>query len=269
MQNKTWWWPRAFVFVGRISPNKGVPQIIEAWRGLTEVIDCPPLWLVGGEPPEIQEMREYIGADRLSTLESSGKLVWWGYLDGAGISAVLTRAIALVTHSRYEPGGRVILEAMSEGVPVIATPHGFARDLVRDWYTGFLVPFNDIDRLRRCMAYFLHQPLLRSVLGERARLDATQALDEWSFSRTHFAVYDALTSELRLPPRLPPPVQATPRPRLRRRLPPQYPFLESEPSDEVVQDFFCRAVGSVSTTCHKLPEARGFLDSLAPPRRRD
>jgi len=254
MERKTWWWRRAFVYVGRVSANKGVPQIIEAWSGLAEAMECPPLWLVGGEPLEIQAMREHVGTHRLSNLEVAGKLAWWGYLDSAGISAVLTRAIALVTHSRYEPGGRVILEAMSEGVPVIATPHGFGNDLVRDWHSGFLVPFNDVDRLRRCMAYFLNQPLLRSVLGESARSEATQALDDWSFNKTHFKVYDSVASKGRPPFRVNPPVRATPRPKLSRRLPPQYPFLENEPTDEMVQRFFHRAMGTETRACCKLAE---------------
>lgn len=254
MQDNTWWWQRAFVYVGRISAYKGVPQIIEAWCRLAETAECPPLWLVGGAPHEIQAMRQYVGAHRVSAVEASGKLVWWGYLDSAGISAILTRALALVTHSRYEPGGRVILEAMSEGVPVIATPHGFARDLVRDWHSGFLVPFDSVGRLERCMAHFLNQPLLRPVLGETARSEAAEALDEWRFTRTHFEVYEAAAADGRLPARVPPPHRATPRPGFRRRLPPQYPFLEREPSAELVKTFFRKVVGTESTACRQLSE---------------
>lgn len=237
---------------------KGVPQIIEAWSRLAETRECPPLWLIGGAPHEIQAMREHVGVHRVSAQEAAGKLVWWGYLDSAGISAVLTRAIALVTHSRYEPGGRVILEAMSEGVPVIATPHGFARDLVRDWHSGFLIPFDSVGRLERCMAHFLNQPLLRPVLGETARSEAAEALDEWRFTRTHFEVYDSAASDARLLGLVPPPRRATPRPRFCRRLPSQYPFLEREPSAELVQTFFRQAVGTESTSCRRLS---GLADS--------
>jgi hypothetical protein len=188
----------------------------------------------------------------LADLETAGKLVWWGYLDSAGISAVLTRAIALVAHSRYEPGGRVILEAMSEGVPVIATPHGFARDLVHDWHSGFLVPFDNVDRLQRCLAHFLNQPLLRSVLGECASSEAAKALDEWRFTRTHFEVYDAVASAGRLPAPVSTPSRGLRKPRFSRRLPSQYPFLEREPSSEVVRTFFSERVGTEPTTCREL-----------------
>ena len=42
-------------------------------------------------------------------------------------------------HSKYEPGGRVSIEAMSAALPVIATPCGFAVDTIINWHTGFLV----------------------------------------------------------------------------------------------------------------------------------
>jgi hypothetical protein len=254
MRSNAWWWRRAFIYVGRISKYKGVPQIVAAWRKLADSGDCPPLWLIGGAPEEIQAMREHLGADCVSDLEAAGRLVWWGYLDSAGISAVLTRAVALVTHSRYEPGGRVILEAMAEGVPVIATPHGFARDLVRDWHNGFLVQFDDVERLGRCMAHFLNQPLLRSVLGESARSDAAKALDEWSFVHTHFTVYDAAASGGHLLTPLNQPPRVLPKARFRRRLPSHYPFLDREPSIEKVQAFFRQAVGAEATSCRQLPD---------------
>lgn len=52
-------------------------------------------------------------------------------------------------HSQYEPGGRVVLEALGAGLPVIATPFGFAREFVRDWVSGFIVDYGDV-RLRPC-----------------------------------------------------------------------------------------------------------------------
>lgn len=254
MQSNTWWWRRAFVYVGRISKDKGVPQIIAAWKRLAESRDCPPLWLIGGGPDEIKEMREGLQADCVSEMEAAGRLIWWGYLDSAGISAVLTRAIAVVTHSRYEPGGRVILEAMAEGVPVIATPHGFAGDLVRDWHNGFLVQYDDVQRLGRRMGHFLNQPLLRSVLGENARADVAKALDVWSFIRTHFAVYDAAASDRHLLSTLNPPLRVLPKARFLRRLPPHYPFLDREPSFDRVQAFFRQAVGTEATSCRQIPD---------------
>lgn len=93
-------------------------------------------------------------------------------------------------HSRYEPGGRVVVEAMSQGVPVIGTDKGFALDYIKNWYNGFLVTFGDIETLSRRMEYFIHQPLLRSVMGENARNTAINIRSEWRFLDMHCEIYE-------------------------------------------------------------------------------
>ena len=49
----------------------------------------------------------------------------------------------LVFPSTYEGFGLVVLEAMSQGLPVVATPVGCVPDLVRDGETGVIVPLRD------------------------------------------------------------------------------------------------------------------------------
>jgi hypothetical protein len=71
-------------------------------------LDCPPLWLVGGEPHEIEIMRRSADPSILASYEAAGRVKWWGYLNAAGISTLMLKSYVLVTHSLYEPGGRVI-----------------------------------------------------------------------------------------------------------------------------------------------------------------
>ena len=188
-----WWLDRCFLYVGRMDEAKGVPQIVKAWLGLALELDddCPPLWLIGGTPNEIENMRRIIGASEIEDHERQGRIRWWGYLDAAGVSTVLLKAYVLVSHSRYEPGGRVILEAMSQGIPVIATPHGFAADLIMDWHSGFLVDFDDISALRARLSHFALQPLLRHAMGPVAQRVASDALGQWRFMETHRRIYQS------------------------------------------------------------------------------
>ena len=186
-----WWLDRCFLYVGRMTEAKGVPQILRAWLNLADELgsDCPPLWLVGGEPYEIEAMRRAAGSDALADYESKGLVKWWGYLDPPGISTVMLKAYVLVTHSLYEPGGRVIVEAMAQGIPVIATPNGFAADLITDWHNGFLVAYDDERSLRTRMGHFALQPLLRHAMGRSAHQAASAVLDQWNFMGTHLRVY--------------------------------------------------------------------------------
>jgi len=237
-----WWWHRPFLYVGRMAEDKGVTTIINAWKVLNTYHPkhCPPLWLVGGTPEEIERIRAaagFIGA--IDSFERLGQIQWWGYLDPPGLSALLTRVCVLLMHSRYEPGGRVVIEAMAQGVPVIATPYGFAKDLIRNWYNGFLVDFGDEETLVHRMAHFIQQPLLRNSLGATAQETAHMALSQWRFLETHCRVYDQAAGQLPLP---------TPKNEVesnqktqdyfrRHRIIPTYPHACREPENQTVREF--------------------------------
>lgn len=257
-----WWWKRPFLYIGRIAADKGVANILDAWIDLRSRFgeDCPPLWLVGGTPEEIEAVRASVDwAAALSDGEREGKILWWGYLDAAGISALLCRVAVVVMHSRYEPGGRVVLEAMAQGVPVIATPHGFAAELVQDWRTGFLVDFGDHQSLVARMAHFVRQPLLRNVLGADARRAALHNLATWDFMAVHEQVYEDVTSSASkcigtdksdaLPPNY---LQFR-----TRAIPPVYPIDDQPPSEVAIRRLVQETAGKVAETLEPLIHGPG------------
>lgn len=192
------WAYKAYTYFGRIDENKGVDHILTAWCSLYQKYEsfCPPLWLIGGSIEEINLMRTKSKKllPYLVQAEKENKIVWWGCLDPVGASTLLLKTLVLVTNSLYEPGGRVITEAMSEGVPVIAAPNGFALDLVVDWENGFLVNHGDESGLITRMEHFIRQPYLSNVLGENARQTAAKVINEWNFVDKHLMAYGLKTS---------------------------------------------------------------------------
>jgi hypothetical protein len=190
-----WWLDRAFIYIGRMDPSKGVRFTIEAYAALAKALDAPPpLWLVGGLPREIERLRlEALSV--VAPLEERRLITWWGFQRSAAISGLFSRSLALVMHSQYEPGGRVVLEALGAGLPVIATPYGFAREFVRDWVSGFLVDYGDVELLRVRMEHFARQPLLRNAMGPTGRALVADALNAWRFVDAHCEAYDDATSQ--------------------------------------------------------------------------
>ena len=152
-QDTGWWVNGAFCYIGRIVDQKGVKEIILAWEILyKKYLDLtPPMWFIGGTAEDICKYRRIIKqyVPDLETYEKQHKIYWWGFLSAAGISNVLLKCNVLIMHSAFEPGGRVILEAMSAGKPVIATYSGFGNNYVQDWYNGFHVEYGDFEKLRR------------------------------------------------------------------------------------------------------------------------
>lgn len=191
-----WWNSGAFTYVGRLKPEKGVPHIIMAWDQLYRHCGekTPPLWIVGGDVDGIERLREslYPHFPELPEHEKALRICWWGHLNAEGISALYLKTLALVTHSQYEAGGRVIIEAMSQAKPVIATPTGFAKDLITDWHNGFLVKYGDVERLCHCMLMFVAQPLLSNSLGLTAHATILAARNRWNGYRRIEQIYQQL-----------------------------------------------------------------------------
>jgi glycosyltransferase involved in cell wall biosynthesis len=197
--DEQYWNCKVFTYMGRISLSKGIEHIIKAWYRLYKNYGetCPPLWMLGGSIAEIHDARNSIKNDipELAMLEQNRRLVWWGYLDATGLSTVLLKTLVMITHSLYEPGGRVIVESMSEGVPVIASPNGFAKDYITNWRNGFLVKYGDDVGLYLRMEHFLRQPFLSDALGRNARQDVKEIIKKWNFIDSHLMAYELQTIE--------------------------------------------------------------------------
>lgn len=191
-----WWSYGAFTYVGRVTKDKGLDIIIKAWIELDTIFDgkIPPLWIVGNSPYEIEDFRLKSNISRhiLNEYEQNKRITWWGYLNASAISTLYLKTAVLVTHSSYEAGGRVILEAMCQGIPVISTNTGFGKDYIVNWSNGFIVDYNDFNTLLLRMSHFVANPVLSSVLGENARKTFQKIENNWNHNTRMKVLYKTL-----------------------------------------------------------------------------
>lgn len=194
-----WWKQQAFLYIGRMVEIKGVDIIIKEWIRLYKIYHghIPSLWLVGGSLDEINQIRKL--CPELKNYEESGKMIWWGYLDASSISTLFLKTCALIVHSNYEPGGRVILEAFSQAIPVISTKCGFGKDYIIDGYNGYTVDYGDGDSLLRCMEYYVNNPYLSDTMGNNAKKYFTRIRDHWDYLRIHAKIYRHFLYDEKLP----------------------------------------------------------------------
>ena len=135
-----------FLFVGRLSPEKGLFDLLDAFSLLRERLPHATLDLVGAGPLQA-ELDERIGA---LGLRDAARLK--GSLDLAEITAELYSATALVLPSHSEPWGLVVNEALSYGCPVVVSDHcGCLPELVIDGVTGYSFKTGDIRSLAAAM----------------------------------------------------------------------------------------------------------------------
>lgn len=192
INDSRWWNDGAFLYFGRLHEDKGVPQIIECWLELYQKHhNFPSLWIAGGTPEQIFHFREIIQNKKaLNLAENQEKLIWWGRLSAEGISTLLLKSIAVITHSRYEAGGLMVLESLASAKPVVATPNGFAKDCVKNWKNGFIVKYNNLNELKLRMCHFYLQPLLSSELGNNALNTFFKIDKEYGFRNKHLELYN-------------------------------------------------------------------------------
>jgi glycosyltransferase involved in cell wall biosynthesis len=127
-----------FLFVGRLSEEKGLPTLVRA------AALVPGLVRVAGEGP-LTPLVHAAG--------QNGDLDVLGHLDKAAVFDQLRRAVAMVLPSVWFEGLPVsVLEAYATGTPVIASRIGSLAEVVKDGVTGFLATPGDdrdlADRLR-------------------------------------------------------------------------------------------------------------------------
>lgn len=137
--------PFRVIYAGRMSLQKGVHYLLEAFDGL-ELPDAE-LWLLGRRRPEIDPwFRRYRGAYR-----------HFGHVPQHELPRYYRRGSVFVLNSVHDGFGMVILQAMACGLPVVATEHTGGPDVLRDGEDGFVIPVRDPDalaeRLRWCHAH--------------------------------------------------------------------------------------------------------------------
>lgn len=153
--------PPVILAVGRLEPQKGLMNLIEAFEQLCRQRPCRLLIL--GEGSERDALTRRIQA---SPVRAGIRLP--GNTDNP--YACMARASLLVLSSTWEGFGNVLVEAMACGTPVVATdcPHG-PREILEEGRLGSLVPMNDPAALATAMGHALDTPIAPGVLQAAAQ----------------------------------------------------------------------------------------------------
>lgn len=150
------------LFVGRLSEEKGVDELLDVAHGLPF-----PIKIAGSGPAE-----EHL--KRRCHREQFANVSFAGFVTGTSLEQLYRNARFLVVPSRwYENAPLVILEAMRWGVPVIAPDHGAFPEFVHHDETGILYAPRSQDELRCAMDALVSDPERARRLGENARVNAS------------------------------------------------------------------------------------------------
>jgi glycosyltransferase involved in cell wall biosynthesis len=154
--------PGQVVFLGKLGPNKGSYDLLEAASML--LARRRQLELMLGGDGEVQQTRA-----RVSELGIGEHVKVLGWVGPEQRNALLASASVFVLPSYHEGLPMSILEAMAAGLPVLATPVGGIPELLTDGVEGYLVQPGDVEGLGRCMQSLLDDQALAQRMGAAGR----------------------------------------------------------------------------------------------------
>lgn len=125
---------------------------------------------------------------------------FYGWVDNAP-QRVLPWIDVFVQTSLWEAMSMVVLEAMSCGLPIVATTVGENPYVIRDGENGFLASPKDVDRIADRLGELIRSPELRRQLGQQARSDWEQHYTAWRMCREYEALYADVLNTRRKPVR--------------------------------------------------------------------
>jgi glycosyltransferase involved in cell wall biosynthesis len=168
------------LYVGRLDPQKGLPELLDAAERMISERRDWHLALAGDGPS-----RDWL-TEQLSKRSLLGENVHWlGQRDD--VPGLLKAADVLVHASLWEGMPNVVLEAMAAGRPVIGTAVEGTEDLIIPEQTGWLVPSGDVTALHGALVEAALSPQKCRQYGEAGRYRVER---EFSLSRTVAAYED-------------------------------------------------------------------------------
>jgi len=175
------------VFAGRVTATKGIFVLLEA---LARVNRTNPISLITFGP--VDDPSEYDAAKRRLRLE--------GRVEDAGVDPSWLRRTnsgdVFVLPSFYEGMPLALLEAMANGLPVIATPVGGVPEVVIHGQTGLLVPVRDVRTLADAILWMAAHRDEASAMGREGRQIVAQDYSLGQLARAYESLYRRL---LRVP----------------------------------------------------------------------
>ena len=146
---------------------KGVHYLLDAWEQLN--LNYAKLWLVGSKNSKEWEYFE----NRIKNMQN---VEYLGYR--TDLPDLYNKSLVFVFPTLSEGFGKVVLEAMASGLPIIGTP--CVSEQFESGKEGFEIRYRDVDGLKKYIQYYYDNPEKAIEMGHNAKSKAkTQTWDKF------------------------------------------------------------------------------------------
>ena len=171
------------LFLGRIDPEKGLPELLDA---LADQRLAGLEWSVriagGGAVHSFEKQAVALGLGE--------RVEFTGWVEEAQVRRWLAEADVFVLPSHHEGLSMALLEAMAFGLAIVVTPVGATPDAIVDGVSGLLVPVGDAPALATALYRVIADTALRAALQAAARQTFGARFDIAAHCRALSALYD-------------------------------------------------------------------------------
>lgn len=152
-----------FVYVGRIVSDKGINELVSAFRSLSAEIQNVKLLLVGEEEPDLDPLTN---ETRLE-IQSNPKIVSVGYQQDVRVFFGISDALTFPSYREGFPN--VVMQAGAMSLPSIVSNINGCNEIITDGFNGIIVPVKNVDQLLAAMYSLVNNKQLYNVLKSNAR----------------------------------------------------------------------------------------------------
>jgi glycosyltransferase involved in cell wall biosynthesis len=201
--------PRAaeeILFVGRISPEKGIHVLLDAFQEVAQQFPQATLKIIGPESiaskefivnlcneSTVAELASFYKGSYLAQLKSrirpelADRIIFTGGIPPSQLREYYWNADILVNPSLSEAFGNSIVEGMATETPVIGARVGGMTNIIEMDKTGLLVDPGNVSSLAEALRKLLSNPELRTSMGKAGR---QRVLDHFSWNRVANSLLD-------------------------------------------------------------------------------
>jgi glycosyltransferase involved in cell wall biosynthesis len=204
--------PPRILFVGRVSPEKGIHVLLDAFRLVSNRCPSAELHIIGPDLVPASRMIIAISDDShttaLESIDPRGyreriyaalpedirrRVYFRGTVSNSDLPSAYNAADVFVFPSEWEePFGIPVVEAMASGLPVVGTRSGGIVESIEHGSTGFLVDRGDSKALAEALTRLILDPDLRESMGRNGRERAASRFS-WDCTATALlSLYESL-----------------------------------------------------------------------------
>jgi glycosyltransferase involved in cell wall biosynthesis len=153
-----------FLFVGKVSPRKGIHLLLEACAILAKQGCYDYTMQIVGDGPQREELEDFCQNNNLTNC-----VQWVGRVDYGCLGEYFSNADVFVLPTLEDTWAVVVLEAMVLGKAILCSKWAGASELVIENENGYIFDPNNPEKVAQLMRHFINNPDLAKSMGEKSQ----------------------------------------------------------------------------------------------------